>query len=46
MPLFIFIINIISIFHFYIYKLPILMSPKTREKHHFTKYLFQNNSKK
>ena len=31
MPLFIFIINIITIFHFYIYKLQILMSPKTRE---------------
>ena len=31
MPLFIFINNIISIFNLYIYKLPILMSPKTRE---------------
>ena len=37
MPLFIFIINIISIFNFYIYKLPILMSPKTRENTPFYK---------
>ena len=31
MPLFIFINNIIFIFNFYIYKLSILMYPKTRE---------------
>ena len=45
MPLFIFIINIISIFHFYIYKLPILMSPKTRENTPFYK-VFQKYFKK
>ena len=37
MPLFIFIINMISIFHLYIYKLPKLMSPKTRENTPFYK---------